>query len=132
MGNQSWNTYNELGSDINVEKTCFLNVKLKLLWINFNFSLFREHIFRSSSSQMFFKIGALKNFAILKITLQHRCLSVRSHVMLIRWYITFSKCWDGNFMNGDFFFGPMDIAKIKEQLFYITPPEAVVCRCSSE
>ena len=35
-------------------------------------------------------------------------------------------------MNGDFFFGPMDIAKIKEQLFYITPPEAAVCRCSSE
>ena len=37
---------------------------LKLLVINFNFSQFHEHIFKSSRSQMFFKIGALKNYAI--------------------------------------------------------------------
>ena len=33
----------------------------------FNFSQFHEHIFRSSRSRMFFKIGVLKNFAILRI-----------------------------------------------------------------
>ena len=56
------------------------------LWINFNFSQFYEDIFRSSRSQMFFEIDALKNFAILRInlTLQHRCFTVRSsRVMLI-------------------------------------------------
>ena len=42
------------------------NVKAKLL-INFNFSQFHKQTFRSSCTQMFFKIGALKNFAILRI-----------------------------------------------------------------
>ena len=53
-------------------KETVFNVKLKLL-INFNFSQFHEHIFRSSRTQKFFKIGALKNFAILRIKkrLQH-------------------------------------------------------------
>ena len=51
------------------------NVKLKLLMISFNVSHFREHLFRSSRSQIFFKKGALKNFEILKIKkgLQHKC-----------------------------------------------------------
>ena len=59
--------------------------KLRLLVINFNVSQFHEHIFRSSRSQIFFKIGAVKNFATLKIKngLQHKCFPVRSsHVML--------------------------------------------------
>ena len=45
----------------------------------------RSHICRSSRLQMFFKIGALKNFAILRIKerLQRRCFPVRnSHMML--------------------------------------------------
>ena len=48
--------------------------------INFNFSQFHEYIFRSSRTQMFFKIGALKIVAILRIKkrLQHRCFPVRS------------------------------------------------------
>ena len=68
-------------------KNLFFNVKLKLLMINFNFSQFHEHIFKSSRSQIFFKIGAIKNYAIhtklrIKKRLQHRCFAVRScHVM---------------------------------------------------
>ena len=82
-------------------KNLFFNVKLKLLMINFNVSQFHEHIFRSSRSQIFFKIGALKNFAVLKIKkgLQHKYFPVRSsHVMLTYWYISFSKCWDSDFI----------------------------------
>ena len=70
-----------------------LNVKLKLLvnkilklWNNF--SQFHGHIFRSSRSQIFFKIGALQNFAILriKVTLEHRYFSARSsQLILIYW-----------------------------------------------
>ena len=54
-------------------KNLFFNIKLKLL-INFNFSQFHEHIFWSSRTLMLFKIGALKNFAILRIKkrLRHR------------------------------------------------------------
>ena len=61
-------------------KNLFLNVKLKLV-IYFNFSQLHEHIFRSSCTQMFFKIGALKNFAILRIKkrFQHSCFPVRSN-----------------------------------------------------
>ena len=57
----------------------FFNVKLKLL-LNFNFSQFHKHIFRSSRTDVFFKIRALKNFAILKIKkrLQQRSFPVRS------------------------------------------------------
>ena len=58
MGNQSWSKNN----DVDVKKTPFFNVKLKLL-INFKFSQFQEDIFRSSRTQMFFKIGVLKSFA---------------------------------------------------------------------
>ena len=68
-----------------LKKPVFLNVKLKLLMINFNVSEFHGHIFRSRRSQMFFKIGALKNFEILRMKkgLQHNCFLVRnSHVML--------------------------------------------------
>ena len=36
-----------------------LNIKLKLLMKSFNFSQFHKHILRRSSSQTFFKIGAL-------------------------------------------------------------------------
>ena len=60
-------------------KKPFFNVILKLLK-NFDFSQFHEHIFRSSRTQIFFTIVALKNFAILRIKkmLQHRCFLVRS------------------------------------------------------
>ena len=56
-----------------LKKPDFFSAKLKLL-INFNFSQFHEHVFRSSRRQMFFKIGALKNFTILRIKkrLKHR------------------------------------------------------------
>ena len=67
-------------------KNLFFDVKLKLMMNKF--SQFHEHIFRSSRSHMFFKITALKSFAILRIKmrLQHRCFPVRSsHVMLIYW-----------------------------------------------
>ena len=53
-----------LVSDTDVEKTCFLTVKLKLLMNSFNFSQFHEHIFRSSCLQIFFKIGTLKSFEL--------------------------------------------------------------------
>ena len=61
-----------LVSGIDVEKSYFFNVKLKF------FEWFYEHIFRSSCSHLFFKIGAIKNFAIfwIKIRLQHRCFCV--------------------------------------------------------
>ena len=35
MGNQSWNTNHELVYNIDVEKTCFFNVKLKLFFFSF-------------------------------------------------------------------------------------------------
>ena len=69
--------------------------------INFNVSQFHEHIFRSIYSQMFFKIGALKNLAIFRIKkgLQHTCFPVRnSHVMLTYRQLSFSKCWDRDFI----------------------------------
>ena len=50
---------------------------------------------------MFFKIGALKNLAIFRIKkgLQHTCFPVRnSHVMLTYRQISFSKCWDRDFI----------------------------------
>ena len=42
---------------------------------SFLFSHFHEHIFRSSRSQMLFKVAALKNFAIFRMKkgLQQRC-----------------------------------------------------------
>ena len=43
-------------------KSVFFNVKLILFMNNFY-----KHIFRSSRLQMFFKIRALKNFAIFRI-----------------------------------------------------------------
>ena len=45
-----------------LKKSGFLNAKLILLVINFY-----KHIFRSSRLRMFFKISALKNFAIPRI-----------------------------------------------------------------
>ena len=56
----------------------FFNKELKSLN---PFAQFHQHIFRSTRSrcsQMFFKIGALKNFAIFRIKkrLQHRCFLV--------------------------------------------------------
>ena len=78
IGNQSWNKnkYFHLFSDIDVEKNCSLNVKLKtpdeyfLVFLSF----MSKHIFRRRPSQMFFKIGPLKNFAIfwIKERLRHR------------------------------------------------------------
>ena len=61
-------------------KHLFLNVKLKLLMNKF--SQFYYTVFRSSRSQMFFKIGALKNFAILILAIL-QYISVK---------ITFSNC----------------------------------------
>ena len=46
--------------------TCFLNMKLKLRNEKHFFSHFHEHIFRSSRSQMLFKIGAIKSSIILQ------------------------------------------------------------------
>ena len=56
--------------------TCFFIIKLKIPYEQSLF-LFHEHFFRSSRSQMFFKIGALKDFAIfwIKKRLQQRCFS---------------------------------------------------------
>ena len=54
-------------------KNPVFNVKLKLL-INYNFSQFHEQIFRSSHTQMFFKIGVLKSFA--NFTGKHLCCSL--------------------------------------------------------
>ena len=66
-GNQSWNTNHELVSETDAQKTCF-SCKIKTLYVSiFNLSQFHEHIFRSSRLQMLFKIGSLKNFAILRI-----------------------------------------------------------------
>ena len=63
-----------LVSDIDVEKTVFLNVKLNLFMNNFY-----RHIFRSSRFQMFMKPEALKNFAVFKIKkrVQQRVLSCK-------------------------------------------------------
>ena len=86
-----------LVSDIDVEKAGFLNVKLYLFQ-----NYFYKHTFQGSHLQMFFKIGALKNSAILRIKkrLQHRCFPVKScHMMLTYWQIFSSKCWDSNFMS---------------------------------
>ena len=62
-GKQSWNKksifscfFHEIKTNI---FTCFFEQSF--------FSQFHEHVFRSSRSQMFFKIGALKDFAILWI-----------------------------------------------------------------
>ena len=46
--------------------TCFFNIKLKIPWTISTFSQFHEHTFRSSRLQIFFKIGALKDFRINK------------------------------------------------------------------
>ena len=170
--------------------------------INFNDCQFHEYIFRSIRSQTFFKIGALKNFAILKIKkeLQHKYFPVRSsHVMLTQRQLSFSKCWDSDFISLYLFlknwsipqhisacsvrinfsncnrqnqsslasytflqemlisiktrhfhscnnqqehlffrkritsyFRPVNIAKFLRTVFYRTPPETVVCRCSSK
>ena len=63
-----------------LKKSGLFNGKLILFANNFY-----KHIFRSRSLQMFFKISALENNAILRIEkrLQHRCFPVRgSHIML--------------------------------------------------
>ena len=53
---------------LNLKNPGFFYVELKILINNFfNFSKLHEHIFRYSRSQMFFKIGVLKNFVIIWI-----------------------------------------------------------------
>ena len=66
-----------------LKKSGFFKVKL-ILFIN----NFYKHIFRSSRVQMFFRISALQNFAILRIKkrLRHRCFRVKSCHMMLR-------CW---------------------------------------
>ena len=61
-------------------RNLFFNVKLKLLMNKF--SQFHDHVFRSSRSQIFSKIGALKNFSILILAIL-RYISVK---------INFSNC----------------------------------------
>ena len=53
-------------------KKPFFNVKLNLCMNNFF-----KHIFRSSRLQMFFKISALKNLAILRIKTPTQVLSCK-------------------------------------------------------
>ena len=84
-GNQSWikSKHFHLFLILMLKKLGFFNVKL-ILFMN----KFYKHIFRSSHLQMFLKISALKNFAILKINkrLQDRCFCVKScHMMLTYW-----------------------------------------------
>ena len=89
-----------LVSDIDLEITCFLmlkNLKKYNLWINFNFSQFYENVFRSSHSQMLFKIDLLKIFAMLRIKnrLQHMRFPVRSscwEVFLKKVFCFVSRC----------------------------------------
>ena len=52
-----------LVSDIDVEKSRFL-CRVKIPYQQFSIFVSFINIFRSSRSQMFLKIGALKNFAI--------------------------------------------------------------------
>ena len=86
VGNLSWNKSKHFHLFlILMLKKPFFNVKLNLCMNNFF-----KHIFRSSRLQMFFKISALKNFAILRIKkrFQRRCFPVRSsHMVLTHWYI---------------------------------------------
>ena len=63
-------------------------------------SYFYKHIFSSSRLQMFFKIGALKNFTILRVKkrLQHKCFPVRSsHMMLTCLSCKYSKVFKNSF-----------------------------------
>ena len=64
--------------------TCFFNINIKISYEQTFFSQFCEHIFRSSRSQMFFKIGALKDLTIfwIKKILQQRCFSVNLNLLL--------------------------------------------------
>ena len=80
MGSQLWSKTNIFSCFWDwCWKNLFFNEKLKLL-LSFDFSQFHEHICRSSHTQMFFKIGALKSFLKLRIKkrLRHRCFPVRS------------------------------------------------------
>ena len=63
-----------------LKKPVFVNIKLKPFMNNLYFSQFHEYIFRSNCSQMFFKVGGLKNFTIflIKKRLQSRYFPVRS------------------------------------------------------
>ena len=84
-GNQSWNKSKHfyLFLILMLKKSGSFNVKLILFMNNF----YRQ-IFRSSRLQMFFKISALKNFAILRVKKrpQHRCFRVRRcHMKLTYW-----------------------------------------------
>ena len=80
-GNQSWHKTKRYTfsffSDIDVEKSCFL-CRGKIPYEHFLLFLSFMKIFRSSRSQMFFKIDAVKNFAIfwIKKKLQHMCFPV--------------------------------------------------------
>ena len=63
---------------------CFFDIKLTIPYEQLFFFLF--HIFRSSRSKIFFKIGALKDFAIfwIKKKLKQRCFSAS---LLIFWQL---------------------------------------------
>ena len=83
-GNQSWNKNRDIFIFICFWCWCwivcsieFYSIELKSLINNFQLLSFMN-IFRSSRLQMFFKISALKNFAIfwIKKSLQHRCFPV--------------------------------------------------------
>ena len=69
---------------------------------------FYKHIFRSSRLQMFFKISALKYFAILRIKkgLQHRCFRIRSSHMVLTYRTLITS-----------YFRPVNIAKFLRKAF---------------
>ena len=64
--------------------TCFFNINIKIPCEQ-SFFLSFMNIFRSSRSQMFFKIVALKDFAIfwIKKRLQQRCFSVNLNLLIL-------------------------------------------------
>ena len=76
--NQSWNKSKHFQLFLSWNK----NKHLHLFF--FFFSQFHENIFRSSCSQMFFKIGALKDFAIfwIKKRLWQWCFSVNLNLLI--------------------------------------------------
>ena len=111
----------------NIVCEVFFNVKLILFIKNFY-----QHIFRSSRFPMFFKISALKNFAMLRIKKrpQCRCFRVRSSHMMLIYIFILDRFFHRTLITS--YFCPVNIVKLLRTAFSRTPSEAVVCRCSSK
>ena len=93
-GSQSWNKNKEIFIFTCFWKSCFL-CRVKIPYQQFLTFLSFVKIFRSSHSQLFFKIGALKNFAIfwIKKSLQHRRFPVNiAKFLKIDFLQNFSGC----------------------------------------